>query len=140
MSNHLPVTSLNVFYRAKKKLADIAKYSAFRKLSSWIRSITNHLYFVVRKSDANTQLREDMWKSVHNHLQNIHVHPKLKAYPRCSHEEMPARWVDDITGKTMVRNYLVEGNNRNVSYIMFILLHHICLYIAKGVYGSWLHS
>ena len=91
----------------KKKLAEIAKLSPFRKLAKWIRAITNHVYFTVKTSDPGSTLREEKWSSLGNHLQNVHQHLKNKVYTICSHGDLPEQITQN--GKTYVRDYFTKG-------------------------------
>lgn len=93
----------------KKKLLEIAKLSPFRKLAKWVRAITNHLYYTVKSTEAETEDRQQHWLSVWNHIQGIHHHPELPLYPVCEHDDLPARFVDEETGKNMIRYYINPG-------------------------------
>ena len=71
---------------------------------AWEKSITNHLYWVASSTkDEEAELREAMWASLVNHMQNIHEgHSDL--FPACLHgdlqEERPKKWLE--TGKVNV--------------------------------------
>ena len=91
----------------KKKLAEAAKLSAFRKLALWIRPITSHLHWVVKSSEPSTDVRLAKWKSLTNHMQNIHTHED-DAYPACEHGPVPAEFVAE-DGTEMVRDYLNQS-------------------------------
>lgn len=92
----------------KKKLAEISKLSPYRKLSKWIRSITNHLYWTVSTSNPSTVERKERWCSLQNHLQNIHSHPENKTFKECAHEPLPREFMVD--GTVHIRDFFTKGN------------------------------
>lgn len=95
----------------KKKLSALAKRRvAHQFLYSWIKSITNHLYWCVAKADG--ELRMARWKSVMNHLVNIHDHDSA-LYPKCLHGDIE-------------RNWIVRGRSFWLTY-WFIYCIHGCL-------------
>lgn len=86
----------------KKKLTALSKEKECEALTSWIRSITNHLYWVAGSTpDGDGQLMWEKWQSVGNHIQNIHSgHGSL--FPTCTHDELDSstrkkRWLKPAT-------------------------------------------
>ena len=68
----------------KKKVEAASKRKNCDVLSRWSQSISNHLYFCASASNGNGEMLVDMWKSLLNHVANIHEgHGSL--FPRCQH-------------------------------------------------------
>ncbi|XP_069133572.1 uncharacterized protein [Argopecten irradians] len=69
----------------KKKLVALAKEKECDDLHRWIKSITNHLYWVASSTpDGNGDLMLQKWSSIGNHIQNLHDgHGSL--FPVCTH-------------------------------------------------------
>ena len=42
-----------------------------------------------------------MWRSMGNHICNIHVHKDIKEYPKCRHEEIEAAWITEGKSENM---------------------------------------
>ena len=57
----------------KKKLAKQAKVRGYEELNTWIKSITNHLYWSIDYSSEGG-LRTAAFTSLFNHITDIHVH------------------------------------------------------------------
>jgi len=68
-----------------KKIENIAKLKDCGILRSWKKSITNHMYWVAITSGGNGDLAEAKWKSLANHIQNIHNGHDDPLYPACQH-------------------------------------------------------
>ncbi|XP_061190456.1 uncharacterized protein LOC133198376 [Saccostrea echinata] len=60
----------------------------------WIKSIVNHTYWVAASSGNNGQMKTDKWKSLSNHLINVHDHDS-EVFPRCEHGQLeePRDWM-----------------------------------------------
>ena len=75
-------------------------------LSRWSQSISNHLYFCAAASNGNGELLVEMWKSMLNHVADIHEgHGSL--FPRCQHGplEDDREWIKKGKGlKTLIYN------------------------------------
>lgn len=68
----------------KKKLATISLKKQHRQLSEWIKSITNHLYWVVATSEHGTDLRQEKWLSVLKHISDVHEFENTE-FKQCLH-------------------------------------------------------
>lgn len=68
-----------------KKIDALAKQKDCGDAALWRRSIVNHLYWVAATAPVGEgDMLEAMWKSVTNHIQDIHEgHNEL--YPECAH-------------------------------------------------------
>jgi hypothetical protein len=82
-----------VLYHAglKKKLSKKSKMEPYKLLShasssgnTWIKSITNHLYWVV-SSTEDPELRVARWKILIDHIRDIHT--------QCDHGPLTKKWV-----------------------------------------------
>lgn len=103
-----------LLFSLKKKLADIARLSPFRKLGKWVKEITNHVYWSVKATDPLTERRRQLWLTIYNHIQNVHEHPEYPLVPRCAHGDLPERFVDPETGKTLIRYYILQGESTSI--------------------------
>ena len=57
----------------KKKLLALSKEKECEGLIDLIKSIINHLFWVPTSTpDGSPELKWEKWKSVFNHIQNIH--------------------------------------------------------------------
>ncbi|KAL3873816.1 hypothetical protein ACJMK2_028655 [Sinanodonta woodiana] len=73
----------------KKKLEHIAKEKQCEDVRSWIKSISNHLYWCAASSEpGNGDLSVAKWHSVANHVQNRHTHANC-LFPSCLHDCQP---------------------------------------------------
>lgn len=95
------------FAGVKKRLCELGKTSAFRKINNWVQSICNHLHWVVNTTEPHSDLRREKWLSVVNHLQNIHVHPELSHFKKCEHGEIEDTY--ELEGQQIVVNYMNKG-------------------------------
>ena len=82
-----------------KKIDALAKQKDCDTAGLWRRSIVNHLYWVAATApEGNEDMLEEMWKSVTNHIQDIHIgHGDL--FPECAHgaldeEEGNKEWLE----------------------------------------------
>ncbi|XP_062579418.1 uncharacterized protein LOC134241368 [Saccostrea cucullata] len=64
------------------------------QIRPWIKSIVNHTYWVAASSGNNGQMKVDKWKSISNHLINVHEHDS-EVFPRCEHGQLiePRDWM-----------------------------------------------
>ncbi|KAH6920066.1 hypothetical protein HPB50_028946 [Hyalomma asiaticum] len=77
----------------KKKLTVAAKKSACAALKDWIQPVINHLYWCVAVSEGDADLVVAMWKSMLNHVINVHTGHD-SPYPRCLHGDVPnGKWL-----------------------------------------------
>ncbi|KAK7502896.1 hypothetical protein BaRGS_00005845 [Batillaria attramentaria] len=73
----------------KKKMLRLSNEKECGLLSSWIRSICNHLYWVaVSTPDGDGDLMESKWLSLTNHIHDVHEHPS-HLFPQCQHPHLP---------------------------------------------------
>ena len=69
-----------------KKLEQLAKQKDCEVVHQWVKSISNHLYWSAASSD-NGDVMVAKWKSIGNHLQDIHEgHGEL--FPVCLHPQL----------------------------------------------------
>ena len=62
-----------------------------------LKSISNHLWYCACNCDGNSDLLEEMWKSIVLHVQNIHCF-EGKIFKKCGHhdlssEEIRKKWL-----------------------------------------------
>ena len=50
------------------------------------------MYWVAISSSTATE-REEKWKSLINHIVNVHVHEENKVFTRCTHEVIEREWL-----------------------------------------------
>jgi solute carrier family 8 (sodium/calcium exchanger) len=74
-----------------KKLEKAAKLKGGEAIRPWIRSISNHMYYVAASCGDDTKLKEEMWVSVSNHIVNVHTHKNATIFKKCDHEELDDR-------------------------------------------------
>ncbi|XP_073668247.1 uncharacterized protein [Paramisgurnus dabryanus] len=72
-----------------KKLDKIAKEKDCQEVRKWQRSIKNHVYWTATSSTSG-QEKVAKWKSLVNHLQDIHTHED-PLFPKCEHPEKAAQ-------------------------------------------------
>ena len=80
---------LDIWHVAKNLNKKLKKLKS--KLSQrWSKSIINHLYWVVKISGPDIALRLAAWRSLTNHMANIHEHDgeEYREFPRCSHGDL----------------------------------------------------
>ena len=89
----------------KKKLEHIAKEKQCEDVRSWIKSISNHLYWCAASSEpGNGDLSVAKWHSVANHVQNRHTHEN-SLFASCLHDCLPeanARYKWLQSGKNVI--------------------------------------
>lgn len=74
----------------KKKLAAASKTAGCSTLELWVQPISNHLYWCAALGAGDPELVVDMWKSMANHICNVHVgHEGL--YTECAHDDLDDR-------------------------------------------------
>ena len=67
----------------------------------WRKSIVNHLYWVAEKGGGDSDMIVAMWKSVTNHIQDVHDgHSQL--FPVCAH--------GPLEGEDRDKEWLQPGN------------------------------
>ena len=94
----LMITCLFVHAGFSKKLQKAASERGCFAIHGWTRSIMNHMYWsAVSTPDDEGELRIAKWRSVVNHIQNVHEgHGDL--FPECAHGELQGkdgkkRWI-----------------------------------------------
>lgn len=77
-----------------RKLETAAKSRGAGQIRPWIKSIVNHTYWVAASSGNNEQMKTHKWKSISNHLINVHEHDS-EVFPRCEHGQLdePRDWM-----------------------------------------------
>lgn len=91
-SVHLPecITMIKPLLGVKKKLKAAAKSKGCESIKPWIQSITNHLYWVAAMGQGDEELTLSMWRSLLNHICNIH-HGHEGPYTECLHGPLEDR-------------------------------------------------
>jgi len=104
--------SCTMFQAWKKKLAALSLKSKHRILAKWIKSICNHMYWVVDTTEHQTKFRESKWLSIIDHIANEHTfgYPEFSS---CEHGLL-GNLVDD-NGKHIQRVWI---NNWVVKYYL----------------------
>ena len=70
-----------------KKLELVSKRKDCEAIAPWIKSIANHLYWCAASSGGNGQLVVAKWKSLINHICNVHTHHD-PLFPKCLHGDL----------------------------------------------------
>lgn len=84
---------LCLFLGLSRKLENAAKKRGAGQIRPWIKGIVNHTYWVAASSGDNGQLKLDKWKSISNHIINVHNHDS-EIFPECEHGELePRDWM-----------------------------------------------
>jgi hypothetical protein len=73
----------------RKKLMQLAKKKRFSDLSPWIKSVTNHLWWCAASCKGNANELEEKWRSIAQHITNVHSFRKNKIYKKCEHGTIP---------------------------------------------------
>ncbi|KAK7884695.1 hypothetical protein WMY93_027818 [Mugilogobius chulae] len=77
-----------------KKLEKLSKVKECELIKKWLPAIKNHIYWVACSSTSG-QEKTAKWKSLINHIQNVHTHPDPE-FPRCAHPDRvsrdPSKW------------------------------------------------
>ncbi|XP_021356047.1 uncharacterized protein LOC110451810 [Mizuhopecten yessoensis] len=72
----------------KKKLVAMAKEKECEDLHKWIKSISNHIYWVAASTPSgDKEVMWQKWASLENHIQNIHEGHGSQ-FPRCLHANL----------------------------------------------------
>ena len=56
------------------------------------QSIANHVYWVAISS-TNEKEREEKWRSLLNHITDVHVHKENEIFQRYTHGELDRAWI-----------------------------------------------
>lgn len=84
------------------KIDRVAKKKGCLDVRLWKKSILNHLYFVATTAtNGDKERMEGMWKSVANHVQDIHEHDN-DTYVMCDHAH--------LMGEDRNKQWLPKGN------------------------------
>ncbi|XP_067299120.1 uncharacterized protein [Pseudorasbora parva] len=82
-----------------KKLEKLSRNKDCKVLRNWLPSIKNHIHWSAMSSTEGAD-KVAKWKSLFNHIQNVHVHED-PAFPRCTHEDRvsrdPNKWLKQGT-------------------------------------------
>ncbi|KAK5899460.1 hypothetical protein CesoFtcFv8_008940 [Champsocephalus esox] len=88
---------LNLFtIYLQKKLAKLAGLKKFALVAEWMRSILYHLYWCAATSEGDADMLEARWKSMCNHIANIHVHEN-PLFAKCKHGPIKRKWFEPGT-------------------------------------------
>ncbi|XP_060077580.1 uncharacterized protein LOC132557108 [Ylistrum balloti] len=75
----------------KKKLLSISKEKDCEEIHDWIKSISNHLYWMAASTpNADPETMWQKWASLEKHIQNIHEGHGTK-FPHCLHPSLNGR-------------------------------------------------
>nr|XP_021325191.1 uncharacterized protein LOC101884910 isoform X1 [Danio rerio]XP_021325192.1 uncharacterized protein LOC101884910 isoform X1 [Danio rerio] len=89
---------INGFVGVAKKIDQLGKLKVCSEVITWKRSIVNHLYWCGASSSTGSEIVAK-WKSVANHIQDIHEHGG--EFPKCLHEplvgEQARQWLKPST-------------------------------------------
>lgn len=72
-----------------KKLLGLSK--TFPLVGRWMKSIRSHLYWCALSSDGNAEVMVAKWKSMVNHIANVHEHDDVE-FPTCAHGKIHKEW------------------------------------------------
>ena len=61
-------------------------------ISLFLQSIVNHIYWVANTSTSADE-KEEKWRSILNHIANIHIHEDNKIYTKCTHGTIERDWL-----------------------------------------------
>ncbi|CAB3997272.1 Hypothetical predicted protein [Paramuricea clavata] len=97
MANEKPDVehSYNVWHLAKgekKKLTKLVKKRKFKSIKPWIGSIINHIYWIGDSSTTDDE-REEKWRSLLNHIVDIHKHDGNTLFVECLHGTLEREWL-----------------------------------------------
>ncbi|XP_073700525.1 uncharacterized protein [Garra rufa] len=78
-----------------KKLEKLSRNKKCQVLRKWLPSIKNHIYWsAISSKDGPEKVAK--WKSLFNHIQNIHTHDD-PVFPKCAHPDRvstdPSKWL-----------------------------------------------
>ncbi|KAG0442597.1 hypothetical protein HPB47_015658 [Ixodes persulcatus] len=76
----------------KKKLVAAGKSRHSEDLSSWTKSVVNHLYWSAGSSAEDQDLILPKWCSLVAHVANVHTHLD-PLFPECQHKELNKKWL-----------------------------------------------
>lgn len=89
----------SLFEGIGKKIDALAKEKDCEDAGLWTRSIVNHFYWIAATAlEGDGDMLEAMWKSVTNHIQDIHD-GHCEVYPECAHgpldeDERDKEWLE----------------------------------------------
>ena len=102
-----------------KKLEKGAKAKDCHEIRPWIKSMSNHMYWVAASSGDDGDLKLAKWSSILNHVSNVHEGHSVE-FPRCEHAELLEE-----------RQWIKKGNS---SYYSFFP-HRVTLHVAHNFYA-----
>uniref|UniRef100_A0A8C1U4M5 Uncharacterized protein n=1 Tax=Cyprinus carpio TaxID=7962 RepID=A0A8C1U4M5_CYPCA len=105
-----------------KKIDALGKERSCGEVLAWRRSIINHLYWCASSSKTGEEAVEK-WKSVTNHVQNVHHHDS-DLFPVCAHPPLEMRaWLTPST-KACERFCDLMINQRLLKDVAKLSPHH----------------
>ncbi|XP_051988963.1 uncharacterized protein LOC127648343 [Xyrauchen texanus] len=105
-----------------KKIDALGKERSCGEVLAWRRSIINHLYWCASSSKTGEEAVEK-WKSVTNHVQNVHHH-NSDLFPVCAHPPLEMRaWLTPST-KACERFCDLMINQRLLKDVSKLSPHH----------------
>lgn len=81
----------------RKKLLVVGKRNDCKELMAWTQAVGNHLYWSAASSEGHKELIVPKWKSLLNHIRDIHSHED-GLFPFCLHGDIePREWLSTGT-------------------------------------------
>ena len=121
-----------------KKIDALAKQKDCDDAGLWRRSIINHLYWIAATApEGDGDMLEEMWKSVTNHIQDIHDgHSEL--YPECAHgpldeDERDKEWLQPCKLSYVHACYFYYSKHHIVVLVMLPNFLLLTLFLASKV-------
>ena len=92
---HLSIHLFDIWHVARglsRKLEAASKLRNCECIRAWIQSISNHLYWsAVSSPEGEGELIVAKWKSILNHIHNVHTGHDDARFPSCAHDELTGR-------------------------------------------------
>lgn len=96
-----------------KKLLAVAKRNDSKELKEWTQAVGNHLYWSAASSEGHKELIVPKWKSLLNHVRDIHSHEDA-LFLSCLHGDIePRNWLS--TGKLPFDGNITYINEEHIS-------------------------
>jgi hypothetical protein len=107
----------------RKKLESASKLKDCELIGQWTKSMINHVYWSVMSSNDDSDLIEEKWLSLANHVHNKHD-GHGKRYMKCKHGRLKRKWIKWVKIKLHILNLLpvytgglLHGGTQNYSLI-----------------------
>lgn len=80
-----------VFPGVGKKLEASSNRRDCKVIQPWVKSVTNHMYWVAATSDTE-EMRLAKWGSIMNHISDKHE-GHSNVFPKCQHGPIERKWI-----------------------------------------------